>query len=48
MPLNGQLKINLKALKPEILQKYYTGSRYNVIALEIGTLEHTLRCRFKE
>jgi hypothetical protein len=48
MPPNGQPKIDLKALKPEILQKYHAGSRYNVIALEIGTLEHTLRCRFKE
>jgi hypothetical protein len=48
MPPNGQPKIDLEALKLEILQKYHAGSRYDVIALEIGTLEHTLRCRFKE
>jgi hypothetical protein len=48
MPPNSQPKVDLEALKPEILQKYYTRSKYNVIALEVGVLKRILKRRFKD
>ena len=48
MPPNGRPKIDLKALKPEILEKFHAGSKYNAIAFEIGVSERSLRRRFQE
>ena len=48
MPPNGWPKVDLKALKPEILRKYHIGSKYDVIALEVGVSERTLKRRFKD
>ena len=48
MPPNGRPKADLEALKPEILRKYHTGSKYDDIAFEVGVSERTLKRRFKE